>query len=68
MQNQQPRERHSGRYTHEWGVIGHNPETNREFAQCQLCGKVWAYGGGQPDRTFKDADDAARKERVEWDY
>lgn len=67
MATKQVRERSTGRYAHEWGVIGNGivGESFHEVAECQHCDKVkvYGFGDGTPinfEKTYKNREAARR--------
>jgi hypothetical protein len=48
------RDKSTGRYKHTWGWIHHDEQTHREYAECQDCGRIHAYGGEKADKFYKN--------------
>lgn len=58
------RDKPTGRFKHAWGWIYYSRETGREVAACQDCPMIHAYGGGRPDRHYRDLEAARGPEQI----
>lgn len=53
------RDRSTGRYEHEWGIIAQDATTGRELAACATCDKIQATGGDRAEKLY--ANEAAAR-------